>query len=637
LGVRKISECGGTAFLPSTKSSKTLNWTKFWKSSLLQKPLLGVVAMPISSFAVQFNNVDFEQIASSSIDLFITDGAPLASGGGFPAISDTQVAQLIAQGRAVVGYVNVAVTDDARYYWDPLWTTTGLDTGMPTANAPTWLQGGIPLDFDGVPGTDALIVKFWDAAWQQIVINQAVALVQRGYSGVFLDDTAAYFAGGTPDEASVRLRATQMAELVVAIGDAIRQINPAAIVVVNADPYLSTNVSLDARGAAASSAYLQAVEAFVLENKTADALDYAASVLANENRLILESDGSPSYPFAQSWQRGTLYTAPAGGYNAFGSTAYPATSGPDQLTGGSGPNIMSGLAGDDILSGNGGNDVLDGGAGINVLNGGEGDDRFIVASDGSGSSVQGGIGTDTLAISGSVALGLVSGLEKIELSAAASLVLTGSQFAGGFAANSTLSGSGLITVDMEPGIIFNAAGMTISNGASVAFVVNGSTAGDIIKANANTANTINADGGNDQIRGGLRADAINGGDGNDKIIGFSGADMLTGGAGSDQFRYLFATDSGVGAGADRIMDFSAGSDRLNFALFDADRTAAGRQGLTFIDGAAFTATGIAELRYAAVGADLLVQIDLDGNGIADMEVVLVNSNGQTLTNADFVL
>ena len=266
----------------------------------------------------------------------------------------------------MVGYVNVAVTDDARYYWNPAWTDNGFDTGTPTAAAPEWLRGGVPLNFDGIPGTDALIVRFTNADWQRIVIDQAVALVQRGYSGVFLDDTAAYFAGGPSDTPSVLLRATQMAEFVAAIGVAIRQINPNAIVVVNADPYLSTNVTLDARGTAAASAYLATVDAFVLENQSADALDYAASILANETRLILESDGTPAYSFAESWQRGVLYTDPISSYTTFGSTAYPVTESGERIDGGSGPNAIATLGGNDILAGNGGNDTLNGGSGVDT-------------------------------------------------------------------------------------------------------------------------------------------------------------------------------------------------------------------------------------------------------------------------------
>ena len=47
--------------------------------------------------------------------------------------------------------------------------------------------------------------------------------------------------------------------------------------------------------------------------------------------------------------------------------------------------------------------------------------------------------------------------------------------------------------------------------------------------------------------------------------------------------------------------------------------------------------GAAQLRYTNSGADLLVQADIDGDGIADMEIILQGLNGGTLTAGDFIL
>lgn len=591
--------------------------------------------MPFSNFAVQFTNVNFAQIAGSSVDLFITEGAPLAPGGGFPAITDAQVAQLIAQGRSVVGYVNLAVTDDARYYWNAAWTSNGQDTGTPTAAAPGWLQGAIPLNFDGVPGTDALMVKFWDPAWQQIVIDQCIALVQRGYSGVFLDDLGTYFVNGPGDEASIRLRATLMAEFVITIGNAIRQINPAAIVVVNADPYLTTNVSLDPRGTAAASGYLQAVDAFLLENQSAAALDYAQTSLAGETRLILESDGSPAYSFLDSWQRGILYTDFNSGYSAFGSNAYPVTEGADTVFGGNGPNAIFGLGGNDQLHGLDGNDTLDGGSGINSLFGGNGNDRLLLAAAGSGSNIDGGAGLDTLAVSGAASVGSLTGIEQVELAAGGVLTLTGHQFASGLASTAAISGSGAITVNMSAGSDFLATQLTVAS--TITLTVNGTSGLDVIKGALSAAMIVNAGDGGDQIRTSNLVDTIDAGAGNDKIMGLGGADLLTGGAGSDQFRYLFAGDSGLGGGADRILDFTNGQDKLDFRALDANPALAGRQALTFIGSAAFVANGTAQVRYGDVGADTRVEVDLNGDGAADMQILLIGHAGQALSGADFLL
>jgi hypothetical protein len=63
----------------------------------------------------------------------------------------------------------------------------------------------------------------------------------------------------------------------------------------------------------------------------------------------------------------------------------------------------------------------------------------------------------------------------------------------------------------------------------------------------------------------------------------------------------------------------------------------GDQGFAFIGAAAFEATGAAQMRYMNSGADLLVQADINGDGIADMEIVLQGLAGQTLTSGDFLL
>jgi hypothetical protein len=285
-------------------------------------------------------------------------------------------------------------------------------------------------------------------------------------------------------------------------------------------------------------------------------------------------------------------------------------------------------------------ETFTGGGGADYLSGGAGYDRFFIGTGSEGSSIDGGADSDTLTVSGTVSsLAALAGIEVIELQFGASLTLTGSQFNTGLAAGSTFAstgaGNGTITVNMETGIGFSSRGYVAAGGA-VTFVVNGTSGTDIIKA-GNFVGTLNGGGGSDQITGGANVDTINGGDGNDKIMGFGGADILTGGAGSDTFRFGAATDSGIGAAADQITDFVSGTDKLGFTLIDTDPIAVGDQGFTFIANTAFHATGVAEIRYTDSGANLLVQADIDGDGIADMEVLLAGLAGQTLTVGDFLL
>ena len=316
---------------------------------------------------------------------------------------------------------------------------------------------------------------------------------------------------------------------------------------------------------------------------------------------------------------------------------------------------------DDVLLGSGGSETFYNSAGADIIDGQGGDDTVIISNrninfgfpstDGADYvSVTGGAGTDTLVIGGPVNLGgTLSGFEAIRFLPEvlpggpgvsrnpAVLIVNGEQFASGFASNTVLSGTGSIVVNMSANVVFFATQFSLGVGASVSFEVHGTTGIDMIKSALTMANTIFGEDGVDQIRGGNLADAIDGGADNDKIMGLGGADLLTGGTGSDQFRYLFAADSGIGSAADQILDFTNGQDKLDFRTLDADPALAGRQALSFIGTAAFATDGSAQLRYVDVGADTRVEVDLNGDGTADMQILLVGHAGQALSGTDLLL
>ena len=80
----------------------------------------------------------------------------------------------------------------------------------------------------------------------------------------------------------------------------------------------------------------------------------------------------------------------------------------------------------------------------------------------------------------------------------------------------------------------------------------GSAHGDMLTGDRR-ANTLDGGAGND---------TLNGGGGNDTLSGGAGDDRLSGNAGDD--RFVFADGE---AGADIIMDFTSGEDRI---VFDTD-------------------------------------------------------------------
>ena len=125
-----------------------------------------------------------------------------------------------------------------------------------------------------------------------------------------------------------------------------------------------------------------------------------------------------------------------------------------------------------------------------------------------------------------------------------------------------------------------------------------------------------------------------GGGGADILIANRAANTLTGNSGADTFRWTSAGDLGTGALADTIADFVSGSDKIDLSGVDAIPASPAEDGFSFIGTAAFTSVA-GQLRYQDEGDDLRIQGDLDGNGVADFEILLANT--PTLVVTDFVL
>ncbi len=156
-------------------------------------------------------------------------------------------------------------------------------------------------------------------------------------------------------------------------------------------------------------------------------------------------------------------------------------------------------------------------------------------------------------------------------------------------------------------------------------VLSGRGGADIISG-GDGGDTILGGAGRDQLHGDAGADSIIGGAGQDVIIGGGGGDRLKGGAGRDVFVFYNATDSLPTDGArDTITDFQRGLDKIDLRAIDANDRTAENDAITFIGTASFDGSGEAsagQLRYASGGGLLTIQIDLDGDGLADMHIEL---------------
>jgi hypothetical protein len=377
---------------------------------------------------------------------------------------------------------------------------------------------------------------------------------------------------------------------------------------------------------------------FVASQYATNAVFSRATFAALPSNLLLAGVGNVSVNFGNGGESldASGFTFDPGAAITFD---FAGGDGNDSITGTSVGDVISGGLGDDALNGGLGDDVIVLNGGADTAAGGAGNDQFQINLAGTNNSnIDGGADSDNLQITANAAMfGTFSNLESLTMFGGVQLVTSASNLANGFAVGSTITGNGSsVVAALSPTDTFFYANLFQTSG-SFLFIVSGNVNDDVIKGATGEANLLIGNGGADQIRGGSLGDTIDGGEGNDKLMGALGRDTLTGGAGADTFRYPLATHSGTGANADVITDFTIGTDKLAFAQLDADLVAPGRQALTFIGTTAFHATGTAELHYGNSGSDLLVQIDLDGNGTSDMEIVLQGLAGQTLTSGDFLL
>jgi serralysin len=124
-----------------------------------------------------------------------------------------------------------------------------------------------------------------------------------------------------------------------------------------------------------------------------------------------------------------------------------------------------------------------------------------------------------------------------------------------------------------------------------------------------------------------------GGAGNDTLIANQAVNRLTGGAGSDVFRFNSVGDSGPGALADTIADFLSGTDRIDLSGIDANSNTAGDDAFSFIGAGAFT--GVAgQLRYEGSGSSIRLLADVNGDSVADFELVVMSP---VISQPDFIL
>ena len=163
--------------------------------------------------------------------------------------------------------------------------------------------------------------------------------------------------------------------------------------------------------------------------------------------------------------------------------------------------------------------------------------------------------------------------------------------------------------------------------------------GTVIDLHAGAFSDTGAMTDNISIALGARIENAVGGAGNDTIVANQLQNRLSGGGGGDVFTF---TENDAQAGwlradgkkmlPDTIADFLSGQDRIDLSAIDAVRGTEANDAFSWIGAGAFS--GVAgQLRAVEAGGQIRVEGDTDGNGVADL-VILVSAT--TIQAGDFL-
>jgi len=156
--------------------------------------------------------------------------------------------------------------------------------------------------------------------------------------------------------------------------------------------------------------------------------------------------------------------------------------------------------------------------------------------------------------------------------------------------------------------------------------VHGDAGEDVIHGGLSN-DVIYGDDDNDVLYGNRHDDTLYGGQGDDRLIGGLGRDTLYGGQGEDEFVFNRKNDSLDTVDADLIKDFVIGEDLIDLSGLAGSHNYIGSAGFS-------GAVGEVQVTESG-GTTTRVKIDLDGDGTADMKIMVLGTVG--LTEADFLL
>jgi Ca2+-binding RTX toxin-like protein len=282
------------------------------------------------------------------------------------------------------------------------------------------------------------------------------------------------------------------------------------------------------------------------------------------------------------------------------------------------------------------------------INADGGDDTITVGAD-SDANVDGGEGTDTLVLASNDYSDdslVISGIEKVDITAGNEADLSASTFAGDNTFELVGSGNlttSFLTISAETAndTTIDASGVTTGVTTAASVNIDGNDGDDILTHNAYSG-TISGGAGNDTISGNAGQDTIDGG---------TGADTMTGGADADTFM-IGSGDNDIGIDVannsmDTITDFVTGSDKVDISAFTVETDANDVSGATANDVAAVltlandtltadTTKGVIIVTNAMGSGDSYIYIDADNDGDLDDNDILIIFEDATPADGDFI-
>ena len=124
------------------------------------------------------------RLAACDRDLVVIDIAYDGSPAGAWTKAEVRAIRAGKPGRRVVAYLSIGEAEDYRAYWNTAWDANR--DGKPDPGAPAFLGEANP-DWPG-----NYRVRYWQPAWQAIVLNMLDGVVARGFDGVYMDIVDAF-------------------------------------------------------------------------------------------------------------------------------------------------------------------------------------------------------------------------------------------------------------------------------------------------------------------------------------------------------------------------------------------------------------------------------------------------------------